>query len=203
MRTAPKTSRARGAHPRRGAAPTFVARRGGAPWTETVTLSNRRRVVLRPIRADDTTALRRGFAALSPEDVRLRFLHPITEMTEELAQRLCTLDARRELALVLAEPPPEGDALVGAVARATIPEGGDTAEFALIVARPLRGYGLGEHLLRKLIGWARRKRMRRIVGHVLNENDAMLALAAKLGFTRASASGEPGVTEIQLALART
>jgi hypothetical protein len=37
---------------------------------------------------------------------------------------------------------------------------------------------------------------------VLNENDAMLALAAKLGFTRASAPGERGVTEIQLALTR-
>ena len=202
MRTAPKTSRTTAAHPRRGAGPTFVARRGGAPWTETVTLSNRRRVVLRPIRPDDTTALRRGFTALSPQDVRLRFLHPVTEMTEELAQRLCAVDTRRELALVLAEPPPEGDALVGAVARASIAEGGDTAEFALILARPLRGYGLGEHLLRKLIGWARRKRVRRIVGHVLNENDTMLALTAKLGFTRTSMPDESGLSEVRLELAR-
>ena len=197
---APPASRR--AKPHRGSGLTYVARRTGAPWSETIALSNRRRLVLRPIRPDDAETLRRGFAALSSEDVRRRFLHPMTELTGEQARRLAAPDPRRELALVLAEPPPEGDALIGGVARVTLSEDDGRAEFALLLARPLRGYGLGEHLLRQLIGWARRKRVRTLVGHVLDDNAPMLALADKLGFTRAAAPGERGLTEVRLALAR-
>src|SRR5262245_32542313 len=118
MQCAVDTLAPRGARPRRRDEPTFVARGTGARWTETLALSNRRRRRLRPIRPADALSLRRGFMALSPEDVRLRFLHPMTELTEETALRLASPDPRRELALVLAEPPTDAGALVGAVARA-------------------------------------------------------------------------------------
>ena len=189
-------------HPRRNARPTYVARRAGAPWCETLTLSNRRRLVLRPIRPGDALTLRRGFAALSPEDVRFRFLHAMTELTEEAALRLASPDPRKEFALVLAEPPPEGDALIGGVARAIVCDDPSRAEFALVLARPLRGYGLGEFLLKKLVGWARRKRLRTLVGYVHHDNAAMLALADKLGFVRAVVPDEPGLVEVRLTLAR-
>jgi GNAT superfamily N-acetyltransferase len=171
---------------------------GGAPWSERIALANGRELVLRKIDARDAPALRAGFATLSPEEVRMRFLHPMTELGEDLARKLATPDPAREFALVAAEPLPPGEALVGAVARASIE--GDTADFAILVARPLARLGLGAWMLRRLVQWARRRRVRRICGDVLLENDAMLHLAQSLGFSRAPTPGEPGLQRVCLEL---
>lgn len=178
-------------------APVRVAR-GGAPWTERIALANGRELVLRPIDLRDAPALRAGFAVLTPEEVRLRFLHPMTELGEEAARRLATPDPVREFALVAAEPLPPGEALVGAVARASIE--GDAADFAILVARPLARLGLGAWMLRRLVQWARRRRLRSVRGDVLLENDAMLRLARSLGFTCAPVPGEPGLQRVCLEL---
>jgi RimJ/RimL family protein N-acetyltransferase len=103
--------------------------------------------------------------------------------------------------LVLAEPLPPGEALVGAVARASVTPGSDQAEFAILLARQLRGYGLGEYLMRKLILWSKRKRLGMLGGEVLSENAPMLALTEKLGFRRAPVVGEHGLMQVRLPLA--
>jgi len=178
-------------------APVRLAR-GGAPWSERIALANGRELLLRPIDARDAPALRAGFATLTPEEVRMRFLHPMTELGEELARKLASPDPAREFALVAAEPLPPGEALVGAVARASIE--GDAAEFAILVARPLARLGLGAWMLRRLVQWARRRKVRRVCGDVLLENDAMLHLAKSLGFSRAPVAGEPGLQRVCLDL---
>ncbi|HET7843649.1 MAG TPA: GNAT family N-acetyltransferase [Xanthomonadales bacterium] len=188
-----RSQRARPDH----AAPVRLAH-GEAPWTERIALANGRELVLRPIDRRDAPALRAGFAVLTPEEVRLRFLHPMTELGEAEALRLATPDARREFALVAAEPLPPGEALVGAVARASIE--GDSADFAILVARPLARLGLGAWMLTRLVQWARRKRLRTVRGDVLLENDAMLRLARSLGFACAPVPGEPGLQRVCLEL---
>jgi hypothetical protein len=40
------------------------------------------RLLLREIHPDDVQALQRGFAGLTAQEVRFRFLHPITELPE-------------------------------------------------------------------------------------------------------------------------
>src|SRR5258705_5828449 len=55
-------------------------------------------LILREIRPDDTAALRRGFADLTAEEVRLRFLHPLTELPEALARKLCDIDVEHAAA---------------------------------------------------------------------------------------------------------
>jgi RimJ/RimL family protein N-acetyltransferase len=183
----------------RAALPTPVRiAHGGAPWSERVALANGRELVLRPIDPRDADALRAGFATLTPEEVRMRFLHPMTELGEELARKLANPDPTREFALVAAEPLPPGEALVGAVARASIE--GDTADFAILVARPLARLGLGAWMLRRVVQWARRRRVRRICGDVLLENEPMLRLAQSLGFSRAPVPGEPGLLRVSLEL---
>lgn len=166
------------------------------PWREALALPDGRRVVLRPIEPADAHALQVGFATISPEDVRMRFMHPMTELTPELAAQMASPDPRREFALVLAEDAPPGEALIGAVARASISSAGDEAEFALFVARPVRGQGLGAYMLRKLVDWARRKHMAAIYGNVSNDNAAMLNLAEQMGFVRAHLVGEQGVMRV-------
>lgn len=170
-------------------------------WSERLRLHDGREVLVRPICPADAAPLRAGFALLRPEEVRLRFLHPLKELSPAMAKQLTELDRRNEFALVVAEPLPPGEALVGAVARAVIDPGTRRAEFAILVSRFLAGQGLGVLLMKRLIRWARLKRLDELYGDVLDENSAMLALAQQLGFRR-ELGEEPGVIRVTLPLAK-
>lgn len=183
--------------------PTAIRRtRLPAPWQEQLLFADGRHMQLRPIEPADAEPLRIGFPLLTPDEIRMRFLHPLKELTPEMAHRLTHLDPRREFALVVAEPLPPGEALVGAVARASIDDASRCAEFALLVARLLSRQGLGRLLLRRLIFWARLKRLDEIYGDVLDENLAMLKLVESLGFQREHRPNEPGISRVRLALKR-
>lgn len=167
-------------------------------WTQRLELSDGRILTLRPIEPADAEPIRQTFPLLSPEEVRLRFLHPIKELKGDLLKRLTQIDPRSQFALVVAEPLPPGQALIGAVARLAIDEGTLRAEFAILVSRFLAGQGLGTLLMKQLIRWARLKRLDEIYGDVLDENDAMLGLADSLGFRRESIPDEPGLVRVRL-----
>lgn len=177
-----------------------IARRRVGPWQEMLKLQNGRELLLRPISPLDVEPMRAGFSTLSAEEVRMRFMHPITELTPEYARQLCELDGDREFALVACEPLPAGEALIGAVARLSFDRATGLAEFALLVGRPLTGMGLGYYMMRKLIQYARRRKMRAVFGDVMNENANMLMLADQLGFKRRALLEEPGVTRVWLEL---
>jgi len=169
------------------------------PWHEQVRLANGREVLIRPIRADDAEPLRASFALLQPEEVRQRFLRPVKELSAEAVQRLTQPQPRSEFALVAAEPLPPGEALVGAVARASVSAGTRDAEFAILVSHYVAGMGLGRHLMRRLVRWARGKKLERLYGEVLESNQPMLSLADSLGFRRES-SDTPGLVRVVLDL---
>ncbi len=169
-------------------------------WCEDIVLDDGRQLRLRPIQPQDAPMLQQGFGLLSPEEVRLRFMHPMRELTPDLANRLADLDLRRDFALVAAEPLPPGEALIGAVVRASIATDGRRAEFAIIVSKLLGGRGLGRFLMKKIIRWARLKRLDEIYGDVLDENFPMLGLAESLGFRHQHLADDPGVIRVRLAL---
>lgn len=169
------------------------------PWHEQVRLANGREVLIRPIRADDAEPLRASFALLQPEEVRQRFLRPVKELSADAVQRLTQPQPRNEFALVAAEPLPPGEALVGAVARASVCAGTRNAEFAILVSHYVAGMGLGRHLMRRLVRWARGKKLDRLYGEVLESNQPMLSLADSLGFRR-EASDTPGLVRVVLDL---
>lgn len=170
------------------------------PWHERIRLANGREILIRPIRADDAEPLRASFALLQPEEVRQRFLHVVKELSPEAVRRLTQPQPRTEFALVAAEPLPPGEALVGAVARASITPGTRDAEFAILVSRYVAGMGLGRHLMRRLVRWAKGKKLDRMHGDVLESNQPMLSLLQSLGFRR-DASDTPGLMRVTLELA--
>ncbi|HPA02610.1 MAG TPA: GNAT family N-acetyltransferase [Chiayiivirga sp.] len=169
-------------------------------WHQRLVLDDGRTLWLRPIEPADAEPIRQTFSLLSPEEVRMRFQHPIKELKGDLLRRLTQIDPRTHFALVVAEPLPPGQALVGAVARLAIEEGGRRGEFGILVSRFLAGKGLGHLLMRQLIRWARLKRLEEIHGDVLEENDAMLALAESLGFRRERVPDDPGIVRVRLSL---
>jgi RimJ/RimL family protein N-acetyltransferase len=157
-----------------------------SPWHERILLDNGREIVLRPIAPEDAEPIRSGFPLLSADEVRARYLHPMKALSEAYLRTLTHPQPGRDFVLVLAEPLPPGQALIGAVARLSQQPGTRNAEFALLVSRFLSGYGLGRLLVKKLIAHAKRRRLDEIQGDVLEDNVPMLKLAHSLGFHRES-----------------
>lgn len=177
----------------------MVARNRLPPWHEEMRLANGRDVLIRPIRPDDAVTLRAGFELLQPDEIRQRFLYAMKELSQEAARKLTRPNPRTEFALVVAEPLPPGEALIGGVARASITEGTRDAEFAILVSHYVSGMGLGRHLMRRLVRWARGKQLDRMYGDVLESNHAMLSLVQSLGFRRETGD-TPGLVRVVLDL---
>ena len=173
------------------------------------------RLLLRDIHPDDVQALQRGFAGLTAQEVRFRFLHPITELPEALARRLCDIDRERAVALVLIDPPDRSpsaaEAMDGrerpagtkapeihAVARAFVDPVTQSAEFGLVVQHKFAGHGVGTLLMQRLIAACRTLGSVELWGDVLLENSAMLELCDHLGFSRHPAFDDPGVIRVRL-----
>lgn len=170
------------------------------PPGERVTLADGRRLKLRPVQAPDVAALQRLFARLTPGEIRMRFMHSVTELPEALARRMTELDSGRELAWVLMDPADDAHAEMRGVARLYIDLATAAAEFALLVEQVYTGQGLGALLMTQLIRASRERGLDELWGHVLAENHAMLDLCAGLGFTRMSVPGDPGVMHVRLTL---
>lgn len=151
---------------------------------------------VRPIRPDDVDALRRGFARLTPEQVRLRVFHRMNDLSEEIAERLCNVRKEHGAAFVATDAQGE----IRAEARIYIGPTPDRAEFALVVDPALVGQGVGRALMQRLLDEARRRRLVEIWGAVLTENAGMLDLAQRLGATREGVPGEPGLVHVRFDL---
>ena len=142
---------------------------------------------IRPIRPDDEPLLATFHRTLSDESVRLRYLHPfkLDERTaHERLVRTCFVDYDREMALVAELRSPAGGRQIAAVGRLSRDrDGRNGAEFALLVADPWQGRGIGRALLGRLVEIARRERIARVYADILVANVTMQHLCERLGFT--------------------
>jgi acetyltransferase len=167
---------------------------------ETITIADGRRLFIRPIVPEDEPSLQAGFAKLTPEEVRLRFLVPMKTLNHVTAARFTQLDYDREMALVLTEHGIPGETEIYGVVRISADPDIETAEYAIIVRRDLTGQGLGAHLMQRIIDYSRGRGIRTIFGIVLRENSPMLNLCDQLGFVRANVEDEPSVVRVAKAL---
>jgi acetyltransferase len=133
---------------------------------------------VRPLRPEDEPMLHNLAAHMSHEDLRLRFFTPVRGLTHAVAARLSQLDYDRELAF-LAE---HDDVAVG-VAHFFADPDNLRAEYAIAVRSDWKGRGLGYLLMRRLIDISRQRGIGELVGEVLRENEPMLQMCRKLGFT--------------------
>jgi len=161
-----------------------------------------RRLLLRPVRPEDEPALRRAFAKLSPQAVRMRFFAPLRELSHALGARLTQLDYDREMALVLADPGTAGPADIYGVVRISADPDNERAEFAVIVRDDMTGKGIGRLLMRRIIDYAAGRGIGEIFGDVLAENAPMLDMCRRLGFVVDDGFGEAGVVHLRLRLAQ-
>ncbi|MDW2980973.1 MAG: GNAT family N-acetyltransferase [Rhodanobacter sp.] len=169
------------------------------PRGEQVSTQDGRELVLRAIEPGDVAAMQRCFTRLSPEDIRRRFLHAMSELPAPMAQRLCRIDPARETAYVLMDESAKPAEMRG-VGRIYVDEATDSAEFSVLVERDWSRRGLGALLMQRLVDDCRRRGLAELWGYVLLENRPMLQLCKELGFTQRMLPDEPGTAQITLKL---
>jgi acetyltransferase len=155
-------------------------------------------VTVRAIRPEDEPLLIALHAGHSEHTIRMRFFSMVKTLSRESLIRLCHLDYEREMALVAVHGSGAGASILG-VSRFYLHPETESAEFALAVGDAWQGKGLGRHLMDRLIAVARERGVRRLIGFVLRENDAMLRLVKRLGFA-IGATDDYAVVEASLDL---
>jgi acetyltransferase len=167
---------------------------------ETLALPDGSTLFIRPVLPEDESAFIAGFAQLSREDVRMRFMHTVKELTHNEAARLTRIDYDREMALVAIRQRPDQAPEGCGVARIISDRDRERAEFAIILLREATGIGLSSLLLRRLIDYARDQGLRELYGEILRENEPMLELCRAMGFAIHACPEDAGVMIATLAL---
>ena len=152
-----------------------------AELSETVAWDGRE-LLLRPIRPEDEASHLAFIERLKAEDLRLRFFSVRRTLPRSELARLVQIDYAREMAFIALAPGVDGALETLGVVRAVADPDNREAEFAVIVRSDLKGHGLGELLMNKLLRYLRSSGTQRVVGDVLHENRAMRELAESLGF---------------------
>jgi acetyltransferase len=138
-------------------------------------------VKIRPMKPEDEPLVADFLAACSDETIYFRYFRRIKKWTHDMLIRFTQNDFDRELGLMAVGAPPGPHVMMGVSRLVTTPDRQD-AEFALIVADPWHGKGLGSKLMERLIDVAREMGVKRLHGDVLSGNHPMLSLMDKLGF---------------------
>ena len=146
--------------------------------SEEVPLPDGTTYLIRPIRPEDAQGLQTLMQGLSEETRYFRFISYARELTPRQLARYTQIDYHREMALVAQA----GERIVG-VSRYMLNPDGKSCEFALVVADDWHGRGLGARLMNAICETARGQGLERIEGFVLGDNQRMLQLMTRLGFS--------------------
>jgi acetyltransferase len=143
-----------------------------------------RRVILRPVRAEDEPAHRAFHELQSPESIRYRFFQFRKQFTREDVAQMVQIDYDREMVFVANAPREdgEGEETLGTV-RVWADADNLRCEFAVMVHDKMKGEGLGMRLMQKMIDYCRDRGIIEMVGNVMPANRPMLKMAERLGFS--------------------
>jgi acetyltransferase len=141
-------------------------------------------VLLRPMKPEDEPLVSQFLANCSEETVYFRYFKLIKKWTHEMLIRFTQNDYDREIGLMAIGQPPGPEVMLG-VSRLVMAADRSDAEFAVIVADPWQGKGLGPKLVEGVIGIAREQGVKLLHGDVLASNQPMLEMVRRLGFSLA------------------
>jgi len=156
-------------------------------------------LLLRPIRPEDGAAHLAFFDALTADDVRYRMFVRVRELNPSQLARFTQIDYDREMAFIATRMGPNEVPETLGVGRIVADPDNVQAEFAVTVRSELKGLGLGQLLMEKLIAYCRSRGTREIVGEALPQNTRITKLARRLGFV-VTPSQEEGTMHMSLPL---
>jgi acetyltransferase len=185
--------------PRRGLPgnPRFAIRPYPTEWERHVRLLDGTAVLLRPVRPEDERLYGPFLAAVTQDDLRLRFFAPLKEFSHSFIARFTQIDYARAMAFIAIK---EATGEMLGVVRLHANTEYDRGEYAVLVRSDLKGKGLGWLLMQMMIEYARAEGLHLIEGQVLRENTTMLDMCRELGFEIAGDPEDPGVTNVRLSI---
>ncbi|MBS0425276.1 MAG: GNAT family N-acetyltransferase, partial [Proteobacteria bacterium] len=138
-------------------------------------------LTIRPIRPEDAEIEQAFVRGLSAESKYFRFMDSLQELSQSMLVRFTQIDYDREMALIAVLEQDGREQELG-VCRYMASAGGQSCEFALVVADEWQNKGIGNKLMNCLFDAARAKGIKVMEGEVLAANRSMLELVRRLGF---------------------
>jgi acetyltransferase len=152
-----------------------------AKYTKTVTTRDGQKVTLRPIKPEDEPLERAMVEHFSENTFFLRFFTNSVEVTHEFLSRFTNIDYDREMAIV-AILEEEGEEKMIGVVRIVGDADNISAEYAIVIADPWQGIGLGKHLTEFILEIAKDMGFEQVDATLLRQNRGMKAVFEKYGF---------------------
>jgi acetyltransferase len=162
-------------------------------YVSTWTAKDSSKVTIRPILPEDEALLVKFHTILSDRTVFMRYLQPMMlqqRVVHDRLARICHCDYDREIALVAESQDANDERSILGVVRLSKLHGTNEARLSILVGDPYQGIGLGGELVRRAVEVARSEHLSRLTSTLTADNQIMLHLFQKLGFTI-----EPGSDE--------
>jgi acetyltransferase len=154
-------------------------------------LADGRKVLIRPIRADDEARERVFFERLSGETKSLRFMKYVVSVSEKLIHFFTHIDYERHMAFVC-----EHDGRLVGEARYVANADTASCEFGVVIADDWHKTGIAGLLMDALIRAARERGFETMEGLVLRANHAMMRFVRALGFEIYPEPSEPTTVRV-------
>jgi acetyltransferase len=177
--------------------PRFAIRPYPTEWERHITLRDGMAVFIRPVRPEDEPLYGPFFAAVTPDDLRLRFFAPVKDFSHTFIARFTQIDYARAMAFIAIK---EATGEMLGVVRLHADSDYTSGEYAILVRSDMKGHGLGWLLMQLIFEYARGEGIRTIKGQVLRENVGMLDMCRELGFHVESDPQEPSSAVVTLSL---
>ncbi len=159
-------------------------------------LGDGREILVRPIRPEDEALHYELFLSFSRQTNYFRFFS-YRRLTIEQAARFTQIDYDREMAIIALLEEAGRQRSIG-VNRLTYQPRLDKHEFAIVVGDPWQGLGVGRILMRRLLGIASDRHIKRIYGTVLAENQRMIRFCLDFGFVLETQEGNTLTFRLEL-----
>jgi acetyltransferase len=160
-------------------------------------LEDGRAVNIRPIKPEDEPLEREFFKDLSRQTQYYRFFGFIKDVNHDMLVRYTQIDYDREMALIATLEEDGENKMVGVV-RLVGDANNENAEFAIVIADPWQGLGLGNHLADLILNIAQQRGVKKVFANVLQANTTMLHMFRRRNFIIKNIDHESAYAEIDL-----
>jgi acetyltransferase len=166
-------------------------------YINTQLLSNGEPVLLRPVRPEDESNLRKLFNSFSEDTMRFRFFQVIREISHKSLSRYCNIDYDREIVIV-SEKKENNSRLINGMVSLVVEPDGESAEFAIVVGDPWQNKGLGSLMFDYIIQVGIDMGLKRIFGEILKNNYKMKHIVGSRGFEIEPLDEETCIAKLEL-----
>jgi len=138
--------------------------------------------ILRPIKPEDEEMEEEMFTKFSERTQKFRFFQLIKDISHEQLIRYTQIDYDREIAII-AEVTEDNKKMMAGVVRLIGDQYNETAEFAIVIADPWHGQGLGNKFTDYMLDIAKTRGIKKVYANAMAENNIMVNMFRSRGFT--------------------